>query len=267
MKTITVQQVQALETKMLESVVKIFNKHSIPYFALAGTALGAVRHKGTIPWDCDVDLGVPYNILTKTLEILRQELDPEYSVIFYDTNKNYAFFFPRITLTGVSHAYLHIDLFPIIGAPSDQLERKQMLDIFNELYRFYPMKKHKPVWAKTPFRKVIKTMLYEMRQAIYPKSIATLEREYDALCKSIPFEEASHVYIGCPEDGTLKFFPKDWLQEGIQVLYHHLQLTIPKAYDSYLKHTYGDYLSFPRKEEQEKGLGFTMEVPLQIVIP
>ena len=267
MKTLTVQQVQAIETKMLEDVIEIFYKHAIPYFALAGTALGAVRHKGTIPWDYDVDLGIPYSFLTKVVEVLRQELGPEYSVIFHDTDKKYAFFFPRVALTGVSHAYLHIDLFPLIGVPDDPLERTKMLSAFNEIYRFYPMKKHKPVWAKTFFRKVVKTILYEMRQAVYPKSVATLESEYDSLCKSISFEEASCVYMGCPDEGGQKFFPKEWLQDGVRVPYHYLELTIPKAYDAYLTHTYGDYLSFPRKEEQEKGLAFTMEVPQQIVIP
>lgn len=267
MRTLTVQEVQALETEMLASVVSILNKNEIPYFALYGTALGAVRHKGTIPWDSDIDLGIPYDVLPVMLKRLRAELDSKYSVLFYDSDEQYFFLFPRVALTGVSHAHLHIDLFPLVGAPDDPVGRKKFLSAFKEIYKFYPMKKHKPVWAKTPFRKVIKTILYEIRQAFYPKSVATLETEYDTLCKQIPFAEASSLYVACPDEDAFDFFPKEWFQEGLEVPYEYIQLKLPKAIDTYLTYIYGDYMSFPSKEEQEEGLAFTMEVPEHISVP
>lgn len=267
MKTLTVEQIQAIETSMLATVVKILNENEIPYYALFGTALGAVRHRGTIPWDSDVDLGIPYNFLTKALECLRQELSSEYVVVFHDTDKNYPYLFPRVGLAGVSHAHLHIDLFPLIGIPDDELQRKRMFSAFKIIHKIYPMKKHKSVWGRTPFQKKIKTILYRILQAVYPKSIATLEANYETLCNRVPFDAASYVFAVCPDESEQNIFPKEWLHESIRVPYHYVELTIPKNYEAYLTHIYGDYLKYPNKEEQEKGLGFTMEVPQHIFIP
>lgn len=267
MKILTIQQVQAIETKMLDAVVTILDKHAIPYYALKGTVVGAVRHKGFIPWDHDIDLGIPYEFTTKMVECLRKELDSKYSVVFHDTGDKYFFLYPRVSLTGVSHAYLHIDLFPLVGASDDPVERRKMLSELTEIYKFYRMKKHRPVWAKTPFRKVVKTILYEVRQAMYPKSYTTLEKEYDSLCRSIPFEDASYVYVSFPPESEERFFPKEWLQEGERVPFHYVTISIPKNYDAYLTHSYGDYMNFPSREEQEEGLAFTIEVPNHISVP
>ena len=136
-----------------------------------------------------------------------------------------------------------------------------MLAQFNELYRFYPMKKHKPVWAKTRFRKVIKQVLYDIRQCFYPKSVHAIEQDFHALCEQFPINEASFFYTACPDEDERSFVQKQWFVEGIEVQYHSMQLRVPSDYHAYLTHTYGSYMEFPSKDEQQKGLSFTLAVP------
>lgn len=59
----------------------VLEKHSIPYYMLGGTMLGAVRHKGIIPWDDDMDFGIPREFYDKALTILERELPSQYRVL------------------------------------------------------------------------------------------------------------------------------------------------------------------------------------------
>lgn len=261
MPKIGIVELQNLEYKMLEVVLAVFVKHSIPYYGIYGTALGAVRHKGSIPWDCDIDLGIPYSSYTLMLDSLRTELPAPYRVYFHDTDPSYSFLFARVGLEGMSHGYLHVDLFPLVGAPSEKEKQQAMLAHFNELYRFYPMKKHKPVWAKTRFRKVVKQAMHDIRQCFYPKSIHVIEQEFHALCEQIPIAEASFLYTACPDEDERSFVKKKWFGEGTNQQYHALSLRIPSEYHAYLTHIYGSYMQYPSEEEQRKGLSFALEVP------
>jgi len=261
MPRIAISELQTLEFKMLEAVLAVFARYSIPYYGLYGTALGAVRHKGTIPWDCDIDLGIPYSSYSQMLDCLRAELPSPYRVYFHDTHPSYSFLFARVGFEGMSHGYLHVDLFPLVGAPSEKDEQQAMLACFNELYLFYPMKKHKPVWAKTRFRKVIKQVMHDIRQCFYPKSIHAIEHEFHALCEQCPINEALFLYTACPDEDERSFVQKQWFGEGTEVQYHSIQLRVPSDYHAYLTHTYGSYMEFPSKDEQQKGLSFTLEVP------
>lgn len=72
----------------------ILEKHSIPYYMLGGTMLGAIRHKGFIPWDDDMDFGIPRDYYDEALDVLLSELPSPYRLlrsisgeVFYDTSK------------------------------------------------------------------------------------------------------------------------------------------------------------------------------------
>ena len=58
------------ELKLLKKCIDVCEKNNIPYFALGGTLLGAVRHKGFIPWDDDIDLGIPRSSYRQLIELL-----------------------------------------------------------------------------------------------------------------------------------------------------------------------------------------------------
>lgn len=265
MPNIAIEKIQEIEYRMLEAVLDVFKKNQLPYFALYGTALGAVRHKGTIPWDCDIDLGIPYATYKKTVDCLRKDLDPRYHVFFYDTEESYFFLFARVGYAGQNHGYIHIDLFPLVGAPSGTAEQRKMLDAYNEIYRFYPMKKLKPVWARTPMRRIIKQSLNNLRQVFYGKSASRLLDEYERLCSQIPYEQASFLYTACSDEGERSFFPKAWFGKGQAFLYHSLSLCLPAQFDAYLRQTYGDYNMFPPEDVQKKGLSFQLDVPASML--
>ena len=67
------RQMQLSELKMLKETISFFEEHGLSYFAIGGTLLGAVRHKGFIPWDDDIDLGLPREDYDRLIELRSEE--------------------------------------------------------------------------------------------------------------------------------------------------------------------------------------------------
>lgn len=75
----------AVELEVLSQVSAVCKKYDIPYFAAYGTLLGAIRHKGFIPWDDDVDIALKREDYVRLLKILPKELPESYFVNSYYT--------------------------------------------------------------------------------------------------------------------------------------------------------------------------------------
>ncbi len=107
---------------ILDEVDRICKKHSIPYFLDSGTALGAVRHGGFIPWDDDMDIGMLRNDYIKFLKIARTELHEMFFLQTYETDSHYYkfnakirlnnTFFPENGSKNMAHKGIFIDIFP-----------------------------------------------------------------------------------------------------------------------------------------------------------
>ena len=93
---ITVRDVQEVLLEMLKDIDDLCQKHKIPYFLNGGSALGAVRHKGFIPWDDDADIAMMYEDYLKFLEIVK-ELPEVYVVHCFEFNEKYNVLIPIIS--------------------------------------------------------------------------------------------------------------------------------------------------------------------------
>lgn len=89
LKPCTLEEIQQVMLDMLIDIAKLCDKHNISYWLSDGTLLGAVRHKGFIPWDDDIDIAMPYYDYKKFMEVAITELSPKYFVQNYETDVNY----------------------------------------------------------------------------------------------------------------------------------------------------------------------------------
>lgn len=130
-------ELRRLQMTILE-IIKLFadicEKNNLRYFMVGGTMLGAARHRGFIPWDDDVDMGMPRPDYEKFLKIVRRELPDRYGFLNYKSDENYKRYFSRIinkevkifnnsnSIEIVENAWL--DIFPYDGMPKGKLHQQ-----------------------------------------------------------------------------------------------------------------------------------------------
>ena len=123
---------QEKELDMVKEFLKICEKHNLKYFMAGGTFLGAVRHKGFIPWDDDVDLGMYRDDYEKFLDIAKRELPYPYEVHTYRNCKEHHYYFShiidvrykvrRMGSLDKREEYVWIDIFPYDGLPKGKIK-------------------------------------------------------------------------------------------------------------------------------------------------
>ena len=79
----TLRKLQLMEFDLLKDFIRVCEKHNLRYYMLAGTLLGAVRHDGFIPWDDDIDVGMPREDYEKFIRLSRKEFKKGYSLMMY----------------------------------------------------------------------------------------------------------------------------------------------------------------------------------------
>ena len=112
------------EIQILDVIDSICKKHNITYFLVLGTLLGSVRHKGFIPWDDDVDIGMPRKSYNKFLKIASKELGKEYFLQTGLTDKWHPVPFSKVRMNNTAfytvgdknikrHHGIFVDIFPM----------------------------------------------------------------------------------------------------------------------------------------------------------
>ena len=129
-------QLHKTEVEILDEIVRICNKYNLKYYLIGGTLLGAVRHKGFIPWDDDLDIVMPRKDYVKFCQLCATELAPEYYLHGIDTDPTYWLVFAKIrkrntlfnerNIAPISAPKgIYVDIFPLDEALSeDSLEQR-----------------------------------------------------------------------------------------------------------------------------------------------
>ncbi len=165
----TLKEIQNCQLEILKDVADFCDKHHINYYLAYGTLLGAVRHKGFIPWDDDVDLLMEYSELRVFKKLFIREMSEKYFFQDYETDPGYDFLFPKIRKKGTympmeydtddrkTHKGVWIDIFPMIplDVESSQSE-KVVIHLFNfqHTLAYYSFLKRQRMSIKNNIRKI-----------------------------------------------------------------------------------------------------------------
>lgn len=94
------KKLQELEMEIVRDFVRICEEHNLVYFGYAGTGIGALRHKGYIPWDDDIDISMPRKDYETLLRIVQEQMGDKYYVLNTDTDPDYPLATTRLCLRG-----------------------------------------------------------------------------------------------------------------------------------------------------------------------
>ncbi len=130
------EEFQNALTDMYNVFYNVCKRNGINVYYAFGSLLGIIRDDGMIPWDADIDVFIPINKVEDLLKVLERDLPPDYYVVSNFTNKNYYLCEMRICKRGFDSSIFHVDVFYLIGVPSDPKKLKKFDDrIIKMFYR------------------------------------------------------------------------------------------------------------------------------------
>lgn len=253
---ITLKKIHAVLMIIAKEIKRICEKHNIHYFMLAGTQLGSVRHKGFIPWDDDMDLGMLREDYDKFLEICKTELDQEH---FYvqnlDSESGFGKFYTRILLknTYLTYDYIEnvtgergffVDIFPYDNTPKSKILQKKQCMIMSFALRLI---KEKSGYAHKC------TTLGGKLQLLFTNffSLEFLINLYTREMKRYNNKPTKLINSANSGNGYFKeILKKEWVLNTKPMEFEDITMPGIENYDEYLKYLYGDYMTIPPLEDR-----------------
>ncbi len=246
---------QEVELGLLHQFDEICRKEGLRYFLLGGSALGAVRHGGFIPWDDDIDVGMPRpdyerfvrlapSLLPPHLFLQDYRTEPDYLLSFAKLRDNRTLFKEKIFAHLDIHHGVYMDIFPLDGGPADRKEAEKLLKRM-KLYRFSLLNR------KTRYIRE-KSLPASMALSLMTPFVSrgTCFRMIDALCMKYEYGTAPSIANWHGAWGTKEVVPKELFGEGKPMPFEDMLCPVPEDYDGYLTSLYGDYRRLPPLEKQ-----------------
>lgn len=251
---LTLSEIKKIEIGILNYVADICKKNSLKYYLGYGTLLGAIRHKGFIPWDDDIDICMPRKDYDEFIKIIRAADNNRYKGLIPLEEPHYFYEFVKvIDKTTIVEDSLHssfengvwIDIFPLDGINvNDKLYQSE----FSILHNFrvaavnvsFP-KKIKGIMVPIAF--VLWKLCRLIGYKFFLKKLLNLSKKYDySKCD----------YIGCfaAYRPPYKYLHKEWFAKTTLVDFEGNKYPAPAMYDEYLKSQYGDYMKLPPEEQR-----------------
>lgn len=247
-----------VDLDIVKEVVSICDKYKMKYYMLGGTMLGAIRHKGFIPWDDDIDLGIPRKDYEKFLMVAPKELSSHLKVVNYRTDPEYHYYITRILDTetkveeeriGNDNRYTNasIDIFPIDGTPNNSILRK--IYFFRVLYHRALMSLcYKDSIDRKRARGKAERILLWVMERLPIEKMTTPRKQKDAidrLLRKQKIEGAKYIGNIMGAYRTREIVPSKFYGEGKMFPFENIELRGMELADEYLKWTYGDYMKLP----------------------
>lgn len=254
---------QQKQLDILKAFIRVCDKHNLEYFLVYGTALGAIRHKGFIPWDDDIDVGMPRADYEKYIQLQSEYEGTPYFIQTFKSDPCYIYNYAKLrdsSTTFLENAFknhrinqgVFIDVFPVDGMSREEGDRekigKKNKFIWRQVYFSYlpalRRKIHKRTWFKDILLNIVAGLFYVFDIAHYRN------KRVERFVRQVPFEEAKMAGIMFGFTWRINCMPADIFRETIKVPFEDIEVKVVKQYDRYLTLLYKDYMKFPPVEQQ-----------------
>ena len=257
----TLRKLQLVELKALDEVKRICELHNLKYFLIAGNLIGAIRHKGFIPWDDDIDIGMLRSDYDKFIEYCKTDLDTEHFFLQTPSTEkgNADFELARIRINGTRfvekhrkdlnlHNGIFVEVFPYDDLPDNDFHSMLYGNTFIMLKKAAGMRLGYQYGQDSKIKKLILGLITFFSKIIpLDKLIKKLDNYH------LKYQNPASKWVFLMAGGT-SYKKERHLRKTVTELttteFEGKQYPIPKDYDTFLREQYGDYMTPPPEDKR-----------------
>lgn len=245
----TLEEYKAANVEVLDTIVKFCDERGIGYFLNYGTLLGAIRHKGYIPWDDDIDIGMLRPDYDKFVQAFNTSLpNPDYALVNGDALEEHALLIGRVGNKKASFA--GVDIFCMDNAPDNELALKIMLlrySFYRKLFGAKHSSLHRSYKGLPVYIKILGRLLSAVMHLI-PIPISYFKRKIWQVARK--YNNVNTRRVGPFQFIKTIVIDRELIANTIYAEFEGKQYKIPVGYDEWLRKNYGDYMKLPPKHMQ-----------------
>ena len=243
-----IHELRQIQIGILDEVHQYCEAHGLRYFLSSGTLIGAVRHKGYIPWDDDIDIYMPRKDYEQFLREFKGSeqfklLNPAKEPHYYYTFAKVVDLRTRMVEdeTEGFEIGVFMDIFPVDYVTDNLQERERVFKLKKLLYKIRRCK----ISNSNPLQSRLAYIVYKY----LPLSVKQIERKIRRL---IVLEEPTHTVCNMTEAGPKMkgCFPAADIATSVDIEFEGKQYKTMVGYKDYLERTYGDYMTLPPVEQR-----------------
>lgn len=254
-------ELQKCELEILIEVDRICNKNNISYSLDGGTLLGAIRHKGFIPWDDDIDIMMPVNDYNRFLKVCEKDLGRDFFLqtafndfggsLYAKIRKNNTTAMEDWTRNIKMHKGVWIDIFPTVGYKGEKYQKKCLASaavadwLLGDCY--YKTNFLSPNFKIRLLSKALSKIPLRWRRFTAKRITRKIFIDSDG-CKL-----SYNVWTASAKLGAKYLYDSAIQGEYTTALFEGHEFSIVKRYDEYLKTLYGDYMQLPPEDKRTSG--------------
>lgn len=270
----TLKRLQQVELEILKDFMKICDENNIKYFGFAGTGIGAIRHKGFIPWDDDIDIALTRDDYERALELVKDVYKDKYTVVNPEEFHKYPLMTTRIMKKGTKFVEfplkdidcelgIFLDVYAFDNISDDPKEfKKQGRDAWFwsklMILRSLPFPVLPVRGWKARIIHCITAMVHYL-MVIFKVSRKFLYRKCKEACTRYNDRETRKIAYLCSTNPYTIYIDIDKLYPLVKYDFEDTELYFPKDIDSILRQQFGDYMQLPPVEKRKNHYPYELD--------
>lgn len=234
-----------------------YNK--IKYYIIGGTLIGAIRHAGFIPWDDDIDIGIPrpdYDRLLNLADEFHEQCDGHYKICHTGNDEGYFYQFAKSydTKTTVTEDIMNkftrglwVDIFPLDATFTSPILRKIHFNIVKILIILCALKSGAFPIPKNIIKRKIKWLVHKL----IPIPLSAFNSLLTFILTIKKFDTADYIGNFVGVWGYKEICRKDLFDKAVKFKFKTFEVNAPVGYNKYLTEIYGDYMTPPPHEKRK----------------